>query len=412
MNTNEWHIEADKLYEVYKGFDEEQRKENPVYAWITKALRDRGFDVTRDQVRARYRVRGVSQKPPVSCDKADEVVQAQKERLIADNQKRIIGELSKRAAITEILVEKTCSAIAAIPPVPFVPQYVTYHGRDQRSAEEVILDISDIQAGTKIDKDGTGGLNEFNWGIMEREFDTLFRGVTSISKRQMELAPIRKLHIFMLGDMVEGWNIFPGQPQNIDQDVLNQTYKLEDALARFICQLLTVFQEIEVSCVVGNHGRVGKKGENPHWVSWDMVLYRNLEKSLSNYPQVTFNIPTAWYYIKEVNGWRFYLQHGDDVKGWGGIPFYGIDRDQKNSRELLETIDERFDYIEMGHLHTPAMLPLMGGGFVTINGCWPGGSILSMKNMKKTGKPIQWIKGIHPEYGVTWCYPIYLNGRR
>lgn len=404
----DWKSEAERLYKIYG------REWSKIATEMSDYFPELSFIQAKERVRGHFK-RRLANEPiePKEQETADDLVKRQKAALIDQNQKRIIAELSKKAAITEIVVEKTCSAIAALPKFEFKPVRIKLKEKDNRSEEEVILDISDIQAGTKIDGEGTGGLNEFNWDIMENEFDTLLRGVVSIMTRQMELAPIKKLHIFMLGDMVEGWDIFSGQPQNIDQDILNQVYLLENTTMKFILQLMAAFPEltIEISCVVGNHGRVGKKGENPHWVNWDMVFYKNLEKSFLYYPNVIFNIPKAWYYIQEVNGWKFLLQHGDDVKGWGGIPFYGIDRSQKNDREMLETINEKFDYIEMGHLHTPAILPLMGGGFITMNGCWPGGSILSMKNMKKTGKPIQWIKGVHPERGMTWTYPIYLNGR-
>ncbi len=372
----------------------------------------RNLEAIRKWVAHRLKPEKPSADPYEDVEAAlDAMVEKEKEQLRANNQKRIIAELSKKAAITEMVIEKCQSAISVLPPLDIEPIYPRFHSKDERSEEEVILDISDIQAGTKVDGEGTGGLTEFNWGILESEFDALFKGAMSICKRQMELAPIRKLNIFNLGDMVEGWDIFTGQPQNIDQDIYNQVFRLVQTFASFTLRLLPAFDEIEISCIAGNHGRVGKRGENPHWVNWDNVFYRVLEIYFKDNPRIKFNIPKSWYYIKEIRGWKFLLQHGDSVKGWGGIPFYGIDRAQKNSRELLETIDEEFDYIEMGHLHTPAMLPLMSGGFITVNGCWPGGSILSLKDMNKTSKPIQWIKGIHPEYGMTWCYPIYLNGR-
>lgn len=409
----DWKLKADEL------FAEHGRN----FAKIRDIMMAEGFFKGYNAQEARYMIKSYLQDKPTliarETDKpakqpltADDYIQTEKKALVERNEKRVIRELAQKAAITEIVIEKNRSATEALPRFNFEPIYPMFHRKMERSEEEVILDISDIQAGTKIVKDGTGGLNEFNWGIMEQEFTKLFLGVASISKRQMELAPIRKIHVFMLGDMVEGWDIYAGQAQNIDQDIYNQLYLLRDAMSRFLLQLLTVFEVVEVTTVYGNHGRVGKKGENPNWVNWDLIFYNSLMDRLANETRIQFNITMSWWQIKEVMGWRFLLFHGDDVKGWGGIPFYGIDRSQKNYREMLETVQEKFDYVEMGHLHTPAMLPLMGGGFVTINGCWPGGSVLALKNMATTGRPQQWIKGIHPEYGQTWHYPIYLNGRR
>ena len=63
--------------------------------------------------------------------------------------------------------------------------------------------------------------------------------------------------------------------------------------------------------------------------------------------------------------------------------------------------------MEIGHFHTPSEL----AGVTTekfINGCWPGGTIYSMKGLGAANTPIQKLFAVHPKQGVTYRYPIRL----
>jgi len=148
LTTNEaWRIEADRLYEAYKGADN-------VYARIAQALRERGllcdvsYEKARSMVRGRYRYqKEPTQEAPTEDTVTEKLVQAQKEKLVSDNHKRVLADLTKRAAINELILEKIASAVVSIPYREFQPRYVQYKGKDLRSTEEIILTISDIQAG-------------------------------------------------------------------------------------------------------------------------------------------------------------------------------------------------------------------------------------------------------------------------
>ena len=178
--------------------------------------------------------------------------------------------------------------------------------------------------------------------------------------------------------MVEGMGIFEGQAQHTDQDLYNQMFNLAELLVWFIQELLYLFDEIEFSGVGGNHGRVGKKGENPHFVNWDVYLYKYIAARLQGYEQVKFNIPLSWWYLDTIQGWNFLLLHGDDIKSWNGLPYYGIDRADARWTKLLNSKNMHYTYLELGHFHAPTELPSVDGEKI-INGCWPGGSIFALK---------------------------------
>ncbi len=284
----------------------------------------------------------------------------------------------------------------------------THHNLDNVSEETIVLMISDIQAGTYISKESTGGLNEYNWSILERQFDVLFDTMEEIVLRHKLVAPIKNLHVHLIGDIVEGWDIFRGQAQNIDRDITRQVLDISDLLAFFLDRTRTLFDHIHVVGVPGNHGRIGKKGENLHYVNYDCVVYEVVQRELKNFPEFTWQITKSWWQVDEIYGYKFFMLHGDDIKSWQGIPYYGIDRSNKNNRELLGNKKLYYDYMELGHFHTPAELPGVNNE-IFVNGCWPGGTIFSMKGLATANAPVQKLFAVHPKHGVTYRYPILLQ---
>jgi hypothetical protein len=337
----------------------------------------------------------------------DQLIQDKKAQLIAQNEKKIIRDLVKERAIVDIICDKIISAIEVIPRKEISP--IVIPNKSAFREHEVVLQISDIQAGTYISKEATGGLNEYNQHIRQKQFKILREAMISIISRMKQVAPIRKLNVHMLGDIVEGLGIFIGQAQHVDQDLYNQVFSVADDLAFFLVEMLYLFDEIEVSCIGGNHGRVGQKGENPHYVNWDIIVYKHIEALLRNYQdRIKFNIPQSWWYVDEIQGWNFLLLHGDDIRSWNGLPYYGIDRADAKWSQLLNANGIQFDYMEMGHFHAPTELPRIRGEKF-INGCWPGGSILALKSLVTSSRPCQRLFAVHPERGVAWRYPIWLE---
>ena len=243
---------------------------------------------------------------------------------------------------------------------------------------------------------------------MEKQFELLYYGLEEIVKRHKMVAPISNLHVHLIGDIVEGWDIFKGQAYSIDHNVADQLLDIIDLLCDFLERTRSLFEHIHVVGVPGNHGRIGKRGENLHYVNYDYIVYKLVEKTLKNFPEFTWQITKSWWQIDTIYGYNFLMFHGDDIKSWQGIPYYGIDRAAKNYRELLEMLNVKYDYMEIGHFHMPSEIP---GVTVEkfINGCWPGGSIYAMKGLGVASVPVQKLFAVHPKQGVTYRYPIRLQ---
>lgn len=336
----------------------------------------------------------------------EEYIQQEKGQIETRHKEKLFKELVKERATQDIIIEKCLAAVTALPEFKITP--VSFPLAKKYKEQEAVLQISDIQAGTYISKEATGGLNEFNKDILKQQFDKLKDAMTSIISKQKQIYPIRKLNVHMLGDMVEGMGIFIGQAQHVDQDLYHQFFGLAELLCKFLVEMLYLFDEVEVSCIGGNHGRVGKKGENPHYVNWDVFLYKYCEARLQNCSQITWNIPLAWWYVDEILGHNFLLLHGDDIKSWNGIPYYGIDRADARWQKLLASRKIYYEYLELGHFHSPSELSRVEGE-VIINGCWPGASIFALKTLGTANRPRQNLFFVHPEQGKVASYPIWLD---
>lgn len=386
-----WDKECLRLYE----------EEGKTYNEIAKIMGLSWKQVNHALTRARK-----TQKQKHEAKVFADTVREQKQKILADHDRKMLNTLIKERAMKDIIADKVIAAMEAVPRREITP--LKLPAKNSYREEEVVLQISDIQAGTYISSSATGGLNEYDQYKLEQQFKRLLHSIASIIKRHKMTTPIKKLNIHFLGDMVEGMGIFIGQAQHTDQDLYWQFMNLERLLEWFLIELLHLFDEIECSCIGGNHGRVGKKGENPHYVNWDVLLYEMLRKGLQNYERIKWNIPLAWWYVDHIQGHNFLLLHGDDIKAWNGIPFYGINRADAKWTQLLASKDIYYDYMELGHFHSPSELPRVKGEII-INGCWPGGSIFALKSLMTSGRPRQNIFGVHPEHGKSWSYGIWLD---
>ena len=88
--------------------------------------------------------------------------------------------------------------------------------------------------------------------------------------------------IACLGDMVEGQDIFRGQIWKLDRHVVDQAIDGANDTAGAFIEILLTFPELnfEIFEVHGNHGRVGRKGEDPPGCSMDKVYQDFLEAQI------------------------------------------------------------------------------------------------------------------------------------
>jgi hypothetical protein len=108
--------------------------------------------------------------------------------------------------------------------------------------------------------------------------------------------------------------------------------------------------------------------------------------------------------VVEINKKNFLVSHGDSIRGWMGLPFYGAER---ATRRLADITGISLDYAVYAHHHQAASIPV---GFIGVlfNGAYPGGSDFSVSKLHSASYPMQKYFYVHAEKGITAHWNINL----
>lgn len=370
-------------------------------ARMSPATRRRSLDERPKDVTPRPVVERARQTP-------DATGLTPEEKLDRDILRRQLEKLSARQTLYEVIGEKFVQSVKTIPALPPVRPPQIKIPRDL-SEEEAVLMISDVQAGLVLGVRDSGGLGEFNSKILIEQAAFLTETVIGLMRYHPN---IRTLHIFLGGDIVDGETIFPGHSRQIDLNSVQQVMLCVEHLGRMIWKLSHVFVRIIVHCVIGNHGRIGRKDEQDPMSNLDYLTYKWLEERLRPAKNVEWDIPDTWWTLVPIQGYNFLLVHGDDVGGgYAGIPFYGAGRNKARYQDMLNVSGRMLgrsipivNYMCIGHFSEPA-------DFYSciMNGSWPGGTAFSVKRLQRNAIPSQKFWGVHKRYGLTWMRDLVLR---
>jgi hypothetical protein len=384
MSVTPWTPEEEALF--LRGLSDEQ----------IMAATGRGFESV-----SRKRRRMLSQSETFS-----ESVAGEKDRVKTAFAKKHARRLVEEKASLEMLVEALREAVTAIPyqaPHVATPEYL---GEEQE--EEAVLLLGDLQVGELVDITATGGLGHYNRDVFDLRADLLKHKVERILSGHQQMYPIRTLNIFGLGDFVEGMNIYPGQLSHLDMDLIEQVFVGAAKVAELVVYWTGLVEHINLFGVLGNHGRIGRKGELPTTANMDFLFLKHVELLLKEYidqGRVTCEFPKTFFQVVERQNHRFMLVHGDDIRGWMSLPWYGAQRAVQKWQELIQ---ERFDYFIFGHHHTTAQWE-SNHKEVIANGSFVGTNEYSAKALNVGGRPSQLLFGLHPRNGRTWTYRLFLD---
>jgi hypothetical protein len=330
----------------------------------------------------------------------------EKERIV---EKTVLNHnrlMRREQTKTDIIIDGIRSGITRAPKpkaLPISPKKTKSH---RYSPESVGLIFSDTHVGASYSMDDTGGLSEYNLSIFKRRMQSLTRGVIEIIERHRNMYDLPELHLFCLGDIVAGMNeAGHWSPNYIDLDVYDQMAEGVTELRDFIRALSAIFPKVYVYGLTGNHGRIGKPGQQKESTNWDRIAYTMVQLMLEQCDNIVWQIPVAWWYLADIQGHSFYLTHGDGIRSSQGIPWYGLEKAQANINGLMP---KKPNFTLFGHFHSPAEIQTNSGRII-VNGSFLGGDMYSIKDLRRCDRPEQKIFGIHKNKGITWTYNIYLD---
>jgi len=308
-----------------------------------------------------------------------------------------------RADIIGDKLEQAARKLPLAPPPCYVPS-----NKANRTSEDMGLIFSDLHVGHEHTMEETGNISEYNIDIFHKRLENLKKAITDIKELHSKLYKIPKLHIFALGDMVEGANTAGAWSQVwIDTPIYDQVMIGYRAISDFIYYMLTLFDEVEFYGIYGNHGRIAPSGAEKKYNNFDLFCYKYIELEFKNNPRIKFNIEKTWWMMTTVQNHNFLLLHGDDIKAKNPPVTTFLDLERK----MTGMIKQIPNYTLCGHFHNCSEYTTHNGR-VLMNGSFVGSDVYSISNYMPGNVPEQKIFGIHPKIGITWTYNINLNHER
>jgi hypothetical protein len=304
---------------------------------------------------------------------------------------------------------------AAARPMPRPKYNVRMRSSDaKKPSRDVLLPLFDMQYGSEVKaKNTVHGLGDFNAEIFAERMALYVEKVTRHMRDFSAGHRLERLIFALGGDMVEGDEIYGGIEWHLEMHPIEQAFQVHEHIAHAIVAIMRAgaevgIREASILCVPGNHGKVGgkKAGDKPPSYSWDVLVFRLLKMALSNQPIKNFIVEPAGACFFDIRGNLFAMIHGDEVRGWGGLPFYGFTR---YDAKMIRTANVIPDYVLLGHHHQPASIPI-GFGEYLMSGNWVGATSLSKHVGSNT--PSQFLYYVDDQYGVGDRAPIYLDKRR
>jgi hypothetical protein len=262
--------------------------------------------------------------------------------------------------------------------------------------ESWILQDGDWHYGQVVRGVEVGGLAEYNPTIAKERREYL--ASTLVRLLEYHPNPIKELVIVFQGDMIDGAVLRGNQQSNIEFGVMQQVMDASELLTDYIIFLSGYFQKIRCYGVYGNHARLTPNPKDAHQAdNFDMLIYYIVKDRLKGMKNISLEYTQSQHMIIHVNGFNFWCEHGDTVRGWMGIPFYGSQREKANIQSIMSMYREKADYLLMGHHHDSA--EFQG---IYINGSFVGGDLYSIGKLRRMGPPRQNLLGINEKHGVVW----------
>ncbi|MBA2707942.1 MAG: hypothetical protein H0U59_09085, partial [Gemmatimonadaceae bacterium] len=365
--------------------------------------------LTRHDLNERVR-EARKEEPTVLSVVAPERIKADQDAAVMKALKRENAEYAKALATQEQFFQRVVEATRL--PVN-VPKYRPIKQSAKKPTRSVICPIYDQQFGQFVRASDTpGNQGNFSVKVFDERLARWVEGVTSVIRQYATAYRLEELLIPFGGDHVEGDEIFAGQAWQLELDPAQQVWQLALKMDSAIREVVRFAKEeigipfIALYAVTGNHGRVGGKrgGARPATYNWDWLFETILFDRLASEPIDEFAIEPGGSLFFRCAGHEFQAIHGDQIRGWGGLPFYGLSKHDGRSIRMHSRIHR---YMLMGHHHQRAEIP-NGAGETLVSGDWVGANNLSGM-ISAASRPQQSVIFVAEKWGVTGTERIYFT---
>lgn len=253
---------------------------------------------------------------------------------------------------------------------------------------------------------------DYNSQVLSKRIDQYTEKLLEITEIQRSHHPVKDLHVWLLGDIVEGEEIFPGQSHLIDSGLYRQVgVNGPEILTSFLTTALENFEHVHVTGVIGNHGSVGGRNRRQYdpETNMDRLLYKIVSLVFAKEDRISFNIPDGrgernWYAIDTIGNYSTLLIHGDQLPHPSSVSgYYKRVFGWKDG-----AIPEHFEDVFMGHYHQQFKITI-GSTILRVSGSPESYNTYAQEYFNSMSRPCQHLMFVHPDNGITSEYSIWLD---
>lgn len=317
-----------------------------------------------------------------------------------------LRDAQKASVSLKILSEELQKLAQPIPPYDEM-----YHKRSRGPTKEsVVLHLSDGHHDSVVLPHRVQGFESYDFNISMARGEYLVQSVLDYTQTNMVGYDFNELWVLAYGDHTSG-EIHRSVEHSHFKNMMRNCLAIGQLHAQMYRDFAQYFPRVKVLYLSGNHGRrkdVAKKDYQAAWDSWDYLIAETARAYCRDLWNVEFTIPDAFSSVVNIEGYNFHCSHGDDIQGWAGVPWYGIERKTRRLTALNSAHDRKVHYYCMGHFHQLGTQAALKGETI-INGSWIGCDPYSFNKMDAYCEPMQLLHGVHEKRGMTWRLPIKLR---
>lgn len=323
--------------------------------------------------------------------------------------KKQIKELTIENSLTKILSSVIKESVSSLNYNYKTPVNIISN-KKSKIQEEAILLLSDLHADEVVKPESVGNMERFDFGVACRRAEVLVDSSINILKSTFNNYQYDTLNLILNGDLVQGTI---HNSVNCFENAIKGAMATGELISNMILDFANHFKKIKVSSVSGNHGRFdNKKNYNAPKLNWDyLVAYYAIARlqNLIDSGVLEYELPESWSHMISIYNYNIMIFHGDDIKSFQGIPFYGIARKTSRLNSLNASLNKKIDYYMVGHFHNSSQLTEVGSTTI-MNGSFTATDAYAYNSLSVCSDPSQMLMSINPNRGITWRLPIKLRG--
>lgn len=265
-------------------------------------------------------------------------------------------------------VEEVKTAVKALDPLP---KFNIIKPKISKTPMTAVIHLTDWHIGEYISSKETEGWGNFSWEVaQDRIMGQFLPDVLKWLDTQRHGYTINDIQLLCTGDFISG-DIHDELRRTNEFPIPVQTACAGDLLGNVGRELAAHCEHLTVTEIgADNHSRLVQKPQAKQKTqnSMSTLVYHIANKEMSRLSNVEIDMAEGMKHLFKINGHPFLGEHGDTVKSWMGVPWYGMERERAREATRRMFGDKGFKYLIMGHWHQPWF------GLYIIGGCLSGTS--------------------------------------